>query len=94
MCFCLIKVINYYLLMAITANYRLIFFTSTLTPQRKEALTMWRYVLQLLYSKVNRQCPGWYRPVRVLHQRGVGHPPGPGRETCQGLRLLSGALPG
>ena len=55
---------------------------------------MWRYVLQLLYSKVNRQCPGWYRPVRVLHQRGVGHSPGPGGETCQGLRLLSGALPG
>ena len=37
---------------------------------------------------------GGHRPVRVLHQRGVGHSAGAGGETRQGLRLLSGALPG
>ena len=40
--------------MPITANCRLIFFTSTQTPQRKEALTMWRYVLVLV--SVDNQC--------------------------------------
>ena len=36
---------------------------------------------------------GGDRPERVLHQRGVGHPQGPRRETRQGVRLLPWAIP-
>ena len=36
---------------------------------------------------------GGHRPVRVLHQRGVGHLEGPGREAREGVRLLPRALP-